>query len=221
MPDRLVAGLSPVQTYELAETVSLPDGATKYVTMIAAEKVPVRRAFVYDGVRFDRFQRSRHTDWNYGTESHNIVDEFVEFDNDPDFGLGQPLPPGRLRLIQRRSGDVLDFLGETDLSPVAPKASARARLGPARGWHGERERTGYMEISPAHEYDESFEIRLKNDGDRTETVHVVEHLYRGADFEITKADTEYKKTGPQIIEFSPDVKPGVQRSIRYTVHYRW
>ena len=116
--------------------MSLPDGATKYVTLYTSSKLPVRHVFVYDGVRFDRYQRSRITDWNYGTECHNIVDEFIEFDNTTDNGLGRPLPPGKLRLIQRRGGDVLDFLGETDLPAIAAGDSARARIGPARGWRG-------------------------------------------------------------------------------------
>lgn len=221
MADRLVAGLAPVQAYELATALDLPDGATKYVTMFAADHLPVRRVFVYDGVRFDRFQRNPRTDWNYGTESHDIVDAFVEFDNGAAGGPGQPLPPGRLRLLQRRDGDVLDLLGETELPQAASNAAVRARLGPARGWQGERERSGYVEIRQAREYEESFVIRLRNESGESATVRVVEHLYRSEDFEIVKADTEYKKTGPQVIEFSPELKAGGRRSIHYTVRYRW
>ena len=219
--DRLVAGLATLQTYELADPLALPDGPTKYVTMFTTDKLTVRRVYVYDGVRFDRFQRNRRTDRSYGTECRNIVDAFVEFDNDAGGGLGEPLPPGPLRLMQRRSGDVLDFLGETELPPTAAKASARARIGPARGLHGERERTGFAEIRQAHEYEESFEIRVYNESEEGATVRVVEHLYRSEDFEIVKADTEYKKTAAQTVEFSPDLKAGGQRAIHYTVRYRW
>lgn len=219
--DRLVAGLGPVQTYELPEPVDLPDAATKYVPFCAADRLPVRRVFIYDGVRFDRFQRNRVTDRNYGTECHHLVESFVEFDNDAGGGLGRPLPPGSLRLMLRRSGDVMDFLGETVLAPVEAGSAVRARVGPARGWRGERERTGYAEIVPAREYEESFVIRIANGSEEAAVIRVVEHLYRSADFEIVKADTEYRKTGPRIIEFSPEIKAGGHRNIHYTVHYRW
>lgn len=219
-PDRLVAGLTTVQTYEMPGEMTLPDATLKYTTWIESSKLAVRRFCVYDGVRFDRFQRNRQTDWNYGTTCHNVVDAYVEFDNDEPNGLGRALPPGRLRLLQR-TGDAVDFLGELLLPAIPEKGTAHARIGPARGLHGERERVGFTEIKPGREYEESFEIRLRNEGDEAATVRVVEHLYRGEDFEIVKADAEYRKVGAQTIEFAPDLKPGGQRSVHYTVRYRW
>lgn len=220
-PDRLVAGLATAQTFEMPDPVSLPDGVTKFVALSSAEKMPAQKIFVYDGVRFDRFQRSRTTDWNYGTESHGVVDSFVEMEIEPASGLALPMLPGKIRLTQKRDDGALDFLGEADLPPGATNSTLRVRIGPARGVGGERERTGYTEIRAAHEYEESFEIRLKNEGDTPVEVRVVEHLYRSADYDIVKADTEYKRTSPQVIEFAPQIKAGGQRVIRYTVHYRW
>ncbi len=72
-----------------------------------------------------------------------------------------------------------------------------------------------------HEYEETFEIRLTNLGEEAALVRVVEHLYRGPEFEIVKADSEYTQTGPQTIEFRPELKPGARRALHYTVRYRW
>jgi hypothetical protein len=36
-----------------------------------------------------------------------------------------------------------------------------------------------------------------------------------------RADTEYKQTGPQTVEFRPRLKAGGRRSVHYTVLYRW
>ena len=85
----------------------------------------------------------------------------------------------------------------------------------------ERARTGYTEVTPLHEYEESFEIRIENQSERATEVRVVEHLYRWPDYEIVRADTEYNETGPQTIEFRPLVKPGGKRSVHYTVRYSW
>lgn len=219
--DRSTTGPAPLQTYEMEEPVDLPSGPTKYVTFATSPKLAVRRVLVYDGVRFDRFQRNPHVDWNYGTEAQGVVDTYVEFDNDAAAGLNKPLPPGRLRVLRQGADDSLDLVGEARLAPVTAGATARIRVGPAQGLRGERERTGYSEIRPMHEYEETFEIRLANDSADTANVRVVEHLYRGADFDIVKADMEYRKNGTQAIESDVEVKPGAQRSIHYTVRYRW
>lgn len=214
-------GLAPAHTYELGRPLTVRAGEVTFAPLAAAEQLAVTRFYVYDGVTFDRFPRNRRTDWNLGTVCQNTVDTHLEFANAPGSGLGQDLPPGRLRVLQARADGTVDFLGEDGLQATGAGAIGHVRVGPARGLLGERERTGYTEIKPLHEYEETFEIRLTNLGEETVQVRVVEHLYRWSEFEITKADAEYVKTGPQRIEFRPELKVGGRRSLHYTVRYRW
>ncbi len=216
-----IANLSPVEVYEVPRNVTLGEGDTVHVQLAAVERLPVTRFYVYDGVRFDRFQRNRRNDWNYGTEYHETVDTHLQFENTTPSGLGFALPPGRVSLYREAAGGVVDLLGSERIQGVPAGGQGHIRLGPARGLRGERERTGYSEVKPLHEYEESFEIRLANDTDETVTVRVVEHLYRWRDYEMVKSDLEYKETAPQVIEFQPELKPGGRRSIHYTVRYRW
>jgi hypothetical protein len=219
--EREIATLAPAQIHVMDRKVSLADGETVFLPLASVPELPVRRIFVYDGVRFDRFQRNRRSDWNYGTEFHTTVDTHLEFDNTQAMGLGLPLPPGRLRLYQRRADGSIELTGEEVLAPVLGGASGHVRLGPARGLRGERERTGYTEVRLMHEYEESFEIRLSNDSDQAAEIRVVEHLYRWPEYEIVKSDAEYQPIGPQTIEFRTELKPGGRRAIHYTVRYRW
>lgn len=219
--ERGVASLAPMETYEVPRPVTLGEGDTVYVQIAAAERLPITRFYVYDGVRFDRFQRNRRNDWNYGTEFQTTVETHLEFENTAQAGLGFGLPPGQVNLYQRGANDVVDLLGSERLLAVKPGGKGHVRLGPARGLRGERERTGYSEVKPLHEYEESFEIRLANDSEQEVAVRVVEHLYRWHEFEIVKSDLEYQTVGPQAIEFRPELKPGGRRSIHYTVRYRW
>ena len=219
--EQALAGLAPVEVFELPRPTTLGAGETVFIQFTSATAVPVRRFYVYDGVKFDRFQRNRRNDWSYGTESHSTVDVHLEFDNTTANGLGQGLPPGRLRLFATRGDGAMDFQGEAQMLPVPADASGNVRIGPARGLIGERERTGYVEIRPLHEYEESFEIRLFNTTDTDAEVRVVEHLYRWHDFEIVRADTEFTRAGDQTIEFRPEVRAGSRRTIGYTVRYRW
>lgn len=221
LPASQAAGLAPARTYELGRPVSSRAGDITFAPFAAADALAVTRFYVYDGVKFDRFPRNRRTDWNLGTVGQNTVDTHLEFANAKAAGLGLDLPPGRLRVLQLRADGGLDFLGEDVLQPTPAEGIGHVRVGPARGLMGERERTGYTEIKPLHEYEETFEIRLSNLGEETVTVRVVEHLYRWSEFEITKSDSEFQKTGPQTIEFRPELKPGGRRSLHYAVRYRW
>jgi hypothetical protein len=219
--ERTVAGVAPEHTYELSQPMTIGQGETKYFQFALAPALPVSRFYVYDGVRFDRFQRNRRNDWNYGTEYHKAVETYLEMNNTKDAGLGIDLPAGHVRVYQQLADDSVDYLGEDEMAAVVPASAASVLLGPARGLQGERERTGYTEVRPLHEYEESFEIRLTNFSEETAEIRVVEHLYRWVDFEIVKSDAEYKATDAQTIEFRPTLKPGGKKSIKYTVRYRW
>ncbi|MCB1068973.1 MAG: hypothetical protein H7A43_04790 [Verrucomicrobia bacterium] len=219
--EQSVAGLTPEEIFELPRNVNLPEQDRVFVHFASATDMPMEKFFLYDGVKFDRFQRNRRNDWNYGTEFHQVVETYVEFENSEARGIGRSLPPGWLRLFDAREDGAVDFLGEAFMLPVAVGEKGRVRLGPARGLIGERERMSYEEVTPLHEYEESFEIRLINTSEEDAEIRVVEHLYRWQNFELVKSDTEYETIGPQTIEFRPTVKAGGRRSIHYTVRYTW
>ncbi len=219
--ERAIASLGGLSVHSVQDTVSLAEGQETVHLIAGVRQLPVRQFYVYDGVRFDRFQRNRRNDWSYGTEFHTVVDTFLEFDNEDRTGLGRDLPPGLLRVLQHQDDETVDMLAETMLPLIPAGAKGSVRMGPARGLRGERERTGYTEVRPNREYEESFEIRLQNQSSEEREIRVVERLYRWPDFEIVKADFEYREIGPQTIEFRPVIKAGGSLTLRYTVRYRW
>lgn len=219
--ERLAASAGLTKTYEMPRAVTLDEGRTKTVYFRSAANVPVAYFYVYDGVKFDRYKRNRRNDWNYGTEHQETIETHVAFENVERVGLGLDLPPGRFRLYQQGRDEMVDLIGDDRITHTAAGETAHVLVGPARGLRGERERTGYREVRPLHEYEESFEIRLSNASEKDVNVRVVEHLYRWNEFEIVKADTEYTMTGPQTIEFHTQLNAGGKRSVYYTVRYRW
>jgi hypothetical protein len=52
-------------------------------------------------------------------------------------------------------------------------------------------------------------------------VRVVEHLYRGKNWEVTTKSDEYKKKDSQTIEFPVTIAPDGEKTITYTAHYNW
>ncbi len=219
--ERSIAALAPIEVYELPRTITLENERPTFVQLVQSSELPIKKFHVYDGVRFDRYQRNRRTDWNFGTEYHRIVQTHVEFENRQNFGLGVNLPPGLCRLYQLRADGAVDLIGEEQLLPMPVDGMGHVRVGPARGLSGERERIGYVEVKPHHVYEESFQVRLANTSENVAEVRVVEHLYRWPEYEIIRADADYVQTMPQTIEFRVELKPGGRRSINYTVRYTW
>jgi hypothetical protein len=134
--EEATASLAPVHTYRLEQPVTLRHGDHKFVQYARVDELPVTRFYVYDGVRFDRFQRHRRNDWNYGTESHSIVETHLQFDNEAPEGLGINLPPGQFRLYQRKATAPWNSSGKISCCrrrPASPGTSCWAGARSARG----------------------------------------------------------------------------------------
>jgi hypothetical protein len=69
--------------------------------------------------------------------------------------------------------------------------------------------------------DESFSIEIKNQKDQPVTVHLIEHLYRAANWQITAKSMDYTKRDSSSIDFPVKVRPESSTTVTYTVHYTW
>jgi hypothetical protein len=218
IPERAAAAFAAVATYDVPHPLTLPAQSDVRAGLAFADAIPVETRHVYDGVRFDRYQRSRRTDPNLGTESSPAVETRLVFRNESS----APLPPGEFRLLRGAADRALEWIGHDWLPPLAPGESASLNLGPAAGLSGRRVRTAYAEIVPFKSSEESFEITLDNQTGADQTVVVVERLYRGDAYEIVAANVEQTPgNAPNSIEFLVPVKNGSQRVLSYTVRYAW
>ncbi len=218
IPERVMASASIVATYDIPQPLTLPVGGEIRAGLAAADSLAVDTRHIYDGVRFDRYQRNRRTDWSLGTEFSPAIETHLLFRNP----LEQPLPPGEFRLLRGNAERALEWIGSDWLPPLAPGQEARLNLGPAAGLSGQRIRTGYTELVPFKSSEESFEITLENQTEQDRTITVVEHLYRGDSHEIAAANTEHQPgETPNSIRFEVPVRARSQRTITYTVRYSW
>ncbi len=218
IPERAAASATIVATYDLPQVLSLPAGTDLRASLSFSPAIPVEIRYVYDGVRFDRYQRNRRTDGNLGTESSPVVESRLSFKNDS----AASLPPGEFRLLRGQADQPLEWIGTDWLPALKPGESTTLDLGPAAGLSGRRIRTAYTEVIPLKVSDESFEITLDNQTAVDKTIVVVEHLYRGETHEITAASAEHVPgADPHSIQFPVPVKAGTQKSFTYTVRYSW
>jgi len=213
--------------YTLQRPATLRDRETKQVEFVSADGIKSQRVYIYDGVKIDA-DRYRGYSYDtirnqreYGTESNRKVWVMREFANTAANGLGIPLPKGRVRFYRRDTGGQLEFTGENIIDHTPKDETLRVYTGDAFDVVGERKRTAYTIDTSRNFLDESFEIKLRNHKKEPVEVRVVEHLYRGSNWEITAKSNAFVKTDAQTIEFRIQLKPDEEKTVTYTAHYTW
>ncbi|MDQ3814545.1 MAG: hypothetical protein M3347_11415, partial [Armatimonadota bacterium] len=208
--------------YTLERPATLRDRETKQVEFVRAKGIKSQRIYVYDGVKIDsRYSgysyESIRQERGYGTQSNPKVWVMREIKNTAENGLGIPLPKGRVRFYRRDTGGQLEFTGENTIDHTPKDETLRVFTGNAFDLVGERRQTAYK-LDPQNNrwLDESFEIKLRNHKKEPVEVRVVEHLYRGTNWEITAKSNTFLKTDSQTIEFRVQVPPEGEKTITYT-----
>ena len=213
--------------YRLERPTTLRDRETKQVEFIHAANVATRQLYIFDGAKIDM---NRYMGWSwdsirgdhsYGTESNPKIWVMREFVNSDANHLGMPLPKGRVRFYRRSDDGQMEFTGENMIDHTPKDETVRIYTGNAFDLTGERKRTNYTVDSVRRTATESFEIRIRNHKKESADVRVVEHLYRGSNWEISTKSDDYKKKDSQTIEFPASIAPDGEKVITYTAHYTW
>ena len=144
-----------------------------------------------------------------------------EFVNSEANHLGMPLPKGRVRFYRRNDDGQVEFTGENMIDHTPKDETVRIYTGNAFDLVGERRRTNYTVDGKDSSATESFEIRIRNHKKEAVEVRVVEHLYRGKNWEISAKSDEYKRKDSQTIEFPVSIPPDSEKVVTYTAHYTW
>jgi len=235
--------------YTLEHPTTLLDREKKQVEFVRAANVNSTVSYVYDGAQIGSEQNmileAFRMEADYGTASNPKVWVMREFANSAENHLGLPMPKGRLRVYRRDTTGQMEFTGENVIEHTPRGELIRLTTGNAFDLVGERKRTAFkaelgnsfgstidpstgLPIAPpvggrprSPWIDESFEITLRNHKKEAVEIRVVEHLYRGVNWEITKKSQAYVRKDAQTIEFLVQLKPDHEQQVSYTVHYKW
>jgi hypothetical protein len=213
--------------YTLERSTTLRDRETKQVEFIHAAGVASKQVYIYDGAKIDP---NRYNGWawenirndhSYGTESNPKIWVMREFRNSESNHLGMPLPKGRVRFYRRNDDGQVEFTGENVIDHTPRDEAIRIYTGNAFDLTGERRRTDYTVETSKRTATESFEIKVRNHKKEAAEVRVVEHLYRGPNWDIASSSAEFKKTDSHTIEFPVTIAPDEEKTISYAAHYTW
>jgi hypothetical protein len=209
--------------YTLGRATTLPNNSTKQIELFdQARQIPARKTLVYYGLTNPYFYDSPYTDRNLGVESNKKVDVYLEFKNDKQFGLGVPLPAGRLRVSQLdKADDSLEFIGEDTIDHTPKDEPVRVKLGSAFDVVGERRQVDFAVDSKARWLEEEIEVKLRNHKTQPVSVIVKENLYRWSNWKLVKQSHKFDKEDARTIHFPVTVPKDGETIVRYRVRYTW
>jgi hypothetical protein len=212
--------------YTLGRPTSLPDNSTKQIELFPARHdVPMGKTYVYYGLpsslRYSIFA-SPVLDQNLGLETNKKVDVYLTTKNTEANGMGMPLPAGRIRVYKQDPADGrVEFIGEDVIQHTPRDEPVMIRLGSAFDIVGERTQTDFQVDYNQRQMTESFRITLRNHKDQPVDVLIKENLIRCTNWEITAHSDEFKKEDFRTIHIPVNVPAGGEKTVSYTVRYRW
>jgi hypothetical protein len=212
--------------YDLHRTVSLADGETKQLQFLDADSIAVARSYLYDGEN-DNLQNSYYPgqinqQQSFGAvNSSSKVQVIEEIKNTEANHLGIPLPAGRLRFYRRDADGQMEFVGESVINHTPVEDTVKVTTGSAFDVKGSRRQTDFLIDNGRRTLDEFFEIKLTNQKAEAVNVNVMEHLYRGDNWEIDEKSTDFTKLDSHTIQFPVQVPAKGSAIVTYKVRYIW
>ncbi|MGB6975745.1 MAG: hypothetical protein WBD67_13765 [Terracidiphilus sp.] len=210
--------------YDLHRTVSLHDGETKQVQFLDASGVTIHRSYLYDGAADLQpyYGGGFNNSQDYGIDNPNTKVYIVqEIKNSKANHLGIPLPAGRMRLYRRDSDGQMEFVGESLIPHTPTEETVKLVSGSAFDVKGSRRQTYFLSNYQNRYLDETFEIRLTNQKQQPIQVTVLEHLYRGPNWEVAQHSAPFTQRDSRTVAFPLNVPAKGEATLTYTVHYSW
>jgi hypothetical protein len=209
--------------YTLGRRTTLPNNSTKQIELFdAARQIPARKTLVYYGLAGNYGWGSPMTERDLGLPMNRKVDVYLEFRNDKQYGLGVPLPAGRIRVSQLDAADgSLEFIGEDRIDHTPKDEKVRIRLGSAFDVVGERRQVDFAVDTKARWMEEEIEVKLRNHKDQAVDVVVRESLYRWSNWRVVTRTHEFEKQDARTLHFPVRVAADGETVVRYRVRYTW
>jgi len=209
--------------YTLGRRATLPNNSTKQIELFdQAKQVPAKKLMVYYGLGQPFGWGTPMTERDLGLPMNRKVDVYLEFRNDRQFGLGVPLPAGRVRVSQLDAADdSLEFIGEDRIDHTPKDETVRVKLGSAFDVVGERRQADFTVDTKARWMEEEIEVKLRNHKDQAVDVIVKENLYRWTNWKVMTNTTAFTKEDARTIHFPVRVAKDAEVVVRYRVRYTW
>ncbi len=203
--------------YTLGRPVTIGERETKQLTLIEADQVKVRKAFVFDPWRgaYYRWQQSGGQWDPRGTDmgGNKKVGVMIEVTNDQAHGLGLPLPAGRFKLYQRDPRGRMQFLGEDQIDHTPKDEKFRLWVGDAFDIVAERKSVNMRHF--VNGYEEDVEVSLRNHRKDAATIEYFDRYY--CNWDIKPSSHPFEKVSSHVVRYEVKVPANGEVKVTYTV----
>lgn len=190
--------------YTLERPTTIKNNQIKQIELLSVPEVPAKKLFVYDGWR-----------------NESKVNVMLEFKNSEEFGLGIPLPKGKVRVTKADSQGSRQFVGEDSIDHTPKDEMVRLYLGDAFDIVGERAMVEQRRPS-SKSLENTIKIVLRNHKDEPVEVKVVEPLgYYYSNWTIVKSSHQFTATDARTLETTARIPAEGEVTVEYTIRYSW
>lgn len=209
--------------YNLHRTVNLRNGETKQVQFMDASGVTVERNYEFEGNSGGQVFYPGFYDANANSYTQQLTHAAIkqQFKNSTANHLGIPIPAGRLRLYRRDSNGSVQFVGESMIPHTPAEELVKFTTGQAFDVTAHQRQTDFHVNEKGRTIDESYEIKLSNQKAQPVILHVVEHMNRAQNWQITAKSHDYTKRDSATIDFPVQIPAKGEATLTYSVHYSW
>jgi len=194
--------------YNLQRPTTLSNNETKQISLFEASNVAAKKKYFYGST-------SNRSSWSQ--QGQKKVAVIVEFENSEEYGLGVPMPKGKVR-VYKSDGESLEFVGEDLIDHTPQKEKIKLRIGDAFDIVVEEVQTENTQIS-TKVWEQEFEITFKNRKNENVVIEVERNL--GTNWDILKTSIDYKKKDAFRITFNVPVKADSETKLTFRVRYRY
>jgi len=185
--------------YTLQRPATVANNQIKQISLFSPTEAKVNKTYSYDGAR-----------------DQKKVKVNLEFENKKEFGLGIPLPKGKVRVYKRDDDKSLIFIGEDFIDHTPKDEKVRVYVGNAFDIVGERIQKDRKSVGKTS-WQETWQIKLRNHKEESVQVTIIERLRFG--WEILRKTHDYKKKDASTIEFAIEIAKDTEVAVEYVVRY--
>lgn len=197
--------------YTLDRRTTLKDNQTKQMTLLDANRVPVKKLFIFSGI-------PQYYYYRYDQTSKQKVGVFLEIANTKKDNLGIPLPKGTVRVYKEDKDGSLQFIGEDQIDHTPKDEKFKMKIGEAFDVVGERVQIDYKRLGD-NLFEVAFEVRLRNH--KKEDINVLIEEPIPGDWEMLSNTHPYEKVSVNLIRFDVPVGKDQEVKVRYRIRYKY
>lgn len=194
--------------YNLQRPTTLANNETKQISLFKANNVSANKKFFYGSLSTGR---------SWAQSGQKKIAVIVEFENNKEYGLGVPMPKGKVR-VYKSDGESLEFVGEDLIDHTPRNEKVMLKIGDAFDVVAEEIQTENTQIS-SKVWEQEFEITFKNRKKEDIEIEVERNL--GSNWDILKSSLKYKKKDAFRITFNVPVKADSETKLVFRVRYRY